>query len=94
MLDDPTHPTSSTANRCCRPQAVRQVLDRVRQLQPTRTFSSYLLAASGMSLEAFLEVLEGVPDAEPFLSRGSHQVGRMIVAMAECDAPAHRSRDR
>jgi glyoxylase-like metal-dependent hydrolase (beta-lactamase superfamily II) len=44
-----------------------QVLDRVRQLQPTRIFSSHLPAASGTSLEAFLEVLESVPDAEPFI---------------------------
>ncbi len=36
-----------------------QVLDRVRQLQPTRTFS-HLPAASGTSLEAFLKVLETV----------------------------------
>jgi hypothetical protein len=42
-----------------------QVLDRVRQLQPTRIFSSHLPAASGTSLEVFLEVLETVPDAEP-----------------------------
>jgi hypothetical protein len=43
-----------------------QVLDRVRQLQPTRIFS-HLPAAGGTSLEAFLKVLETVPDAEPFM---------------------------
>ena len=60
-----------------------QVLDRVRQLQPTRIFSSHLPAASGTSLEAFLEVLETVPDAEPFMPPDSHQFAQMIAAMAE-----------
>jgi glyoxylase-like metal-dependent hydrolase (beta-lactamase superfamily II) len=60
-----------------------QVLDRVRQLQPTRIFSSHLPAASGTSLNAFLEVLETVPDAEPFMPPDSHQFAQMITAMAE-----------
>lgn len=60
-----------------------RVLDRVRQLQPTRIFSSHLPAASGTSLEAFLEVLESVPDAEPFMRPDSHQFAQMIMAMAE-----------
>ena len=55
----------------------------VRQLQPTRIFSSHLPAASGTSLEAFLEVLETVPDAEPFMPPDSHQFAQMIMAMAE-----------
>src|SRR4029453_12146301 len=42
-----------------------QVLNRVRQLQPTRIFSSHLPAASGTSLEAFLAVRGTVPGAEP-----------------------------
>src|SRR4029450_13709538 len=48
-----------------------QVLNRVRQLQPTRIFSSHLPAASGTSLEAFLEGLETVPGAEPFMAPAS-----------------------
>jgi glyoxylase-like metal-dependent hydrolase (beta-lactamase superfamily II) len=60
-----------------------QVLDRVRQLQPTRIFSSHLPAASGTSLEAFLEVLERVPDAEPDMPPDSEQFAQMIAAMAE-----------
>ena len=60
-----------------------QVLDRVRQLQPTRIFSSHLPAASGTSLEAFLKVLETVPDAEPFMPPDSNQFAQMIAAMAE-----------
>jgi glyoxylase-like metal-dependent hydrolase (beta-lactamase superfamily II) len=60
-----------------------QVLDRVRQLQPARIFSSHLPAASGTSLEAFLKVLETVPDAEPFMPPDSNQFAQMIAAMAE-----------
>lgn len=60
-----------------------QVLDRVRQLQPTRIFSSHLPAASGTSLEAFLQVLERVPDAEPDMPPDAEQFAQMIAAMAE-----------
>jgi hypothetical protein len=60
-----------------------EVLDRVRRLQPTRIFSSHLPAASGTSLEAFLEVLERVPDAEPDMPPDSEQFAQMIAAMAE-----------
>jgi glyoxylase-like metal-dependent hydrolase (beta-lactamase superfamily II) len=60
-----------------------QVLDRVRQLQPARIFSSHLPAASGTSLEAFLKVLETVPDAEPFMPPDSSQFAQMIAGMAE-----------
>src|SRR5918998_319567 len=59
------------------------VLDRVRQLQPRRIFSSHLPAASGTSLEEFLKVLESVPDAEPFMPPDSEQFAQMIAAMAE-----------
>src|SRR3712207_8446945 len=41
-----------------------QVLDRVRQIQPRRIFSSHLPAASGTSLEEFLRVLRQVPTAD------------------------------
>ncbi len=58
-----------------------QVLDRVRQLQPTRIFSSHLPAADGTPIEEFLKVLETVPDAEPFMPPDSAQFGQMIAAM-------------
>lgn len=60
-----------------------QVLDRVRKLQPTRIFSSHLPSADGTSLEEFLEVLEGVPDAEPFVPPDSEQFAQMIKALGE-----------
>lgn len=65
-----------------------QVLDRVRQLQPTRIFSSHLPAASGTSLEAFLQVLERVPDAEPDMPPDAEQFAQMIAAMAEMQRPS------
>ncbi|HEX7276422.1 MAG TPA: MBL fold metallo-hydrolase [Acidimicrobiales bacterium] len=58
-----------------------QVLDRVRQLQPTRIFSSHLPAASGTSLERFLEVLATVPDAEPAVAPNHEEFGHMLAAM-------------
>lgn len=58
------------------------VLDRVRQLKPSRIFSSHLPAAEGTSMESFLEVLETVPDAEPFMPPDSEQFAQMIEAMA------------
>jgi glyoxylase-like metal-dependent hydrolase (beta-lactamase superfamily II) len=64
-------------------QRFGEILDRVRQLQPTRIFSSHLPAASGTSLEEFLRVLEQVPDAEPFMPPDSEQFAQMIAAMAE-----------
>jgi len=58
-----------------------QVLERVRRLQPTRIFSSHLPAASGTSLERFLEVLESVPDAEPAVAPNHEEFGYMLAAM-------------
>jgi hypothetical protein len=66
-----------------------QVLDRVRQLQPSRIFSSHLPAASGTSLEKFLSVLEMVPDAEPFMPPDSDQFAHMIAAMTETQRGEH-----
>ena len=60
-----------------------QVLQRVRDLQPTRIFSSHLPAASGTSLEEFLTLLERVPDAEPDVPPDSEQFAQMIAAMAQ-----------
>jgi glyoxylase-like metal-dependent hydrolase (beta-lactamase superfamily II) len=58
-----------------------EVLDRVRQIQPTRIFSSHLPAASGTSMDHFLGLLEQVPDAEPFVPPDAEQFGQMIAAM-------------
>ena len=58
-----------------------QVLDGVRQLQPSRIFSSHLPAASGTSLERFLEVLETVPDAEPAHFPNQEEFSHMLAAM-------------
>ncbi len=62
-------------------QHFAQVLDGVRRLQPTRIFSSHLPAASGASLEAFLRVLESVPDAEPALAPSNEEFAQMLAAM-------------
>jgi hypothetical protein len=62
-------------------QRFGQVLDGVRRLQPTRIFSSHLPAASGTSLENFLQVLESVPDAEPALPPNHEEFGLMLAAM-------------
>jgi flavorubredoxin len=64
-------------------KAFGQVLDRVRQLQPSQIFSSHLPAANGKSLEDFLTVLETVPDAEPFIPPDAEQFAMMIDAMNE-----------
>ncbi len=58
-----------------------QVLDGVRRLQPTRIFSSHLPAASGTSLERFLEVLESVPDAAPSVAPSHEEFVLMLEAM-------------
>jgi len=58
-----------------------EVLDRVRQIQPTRIFSAHLPAASGTHLEDFLSFLETVPDAEPFVPPNAEEFGHLIEAM-------------
>lgn len=62
-------------------QRFAEVLDGVRALQPTRIFSSHLPAASGTSLERFLQVLESVPDAEPALAPNHEEFAQMLAAM-------------
>ncbi|MGH8893356.1 MAG: hypothetical protein ACRDWY_08645, partial [Actinomycetes bacterium] len=42
----------------------------------------HLPAADGTSMEAFLKVLETVPDAEPFMPPDAEQFAQMIAAMA------------
>ncbi len=63
-------------------QRFGQVLDGVRRLQPARIFSSHLPAASGTSLERFLQVLESVPDAEPAVAPNHEEFAQMLAAMA------------
>ncbi|HEX2023164.1 MAG TPA: MBL fold metallo-hydrolase [Acidimicrobiales bacterium] len=58
-----------------------KVLDGVRDLQPSRIFSSHLPAANGTSLETFLGVLESVPDAEPAVPPSNEEFGHMLAAM-------------
>src|SRR3712207_6952822 len=60
-----------------------QVLDRVRQIQPRRIFSSHLPAASGTALEEFLRVLQKVPTADRDVPPDAEQFAEMIKAMAE-----------
>ncbi|HEV2766214.1 MAG TPA: MBL fold metallo-hydrolase [Acidimicrobiales bacterium] len=62
-------------------QRFGQVLEGVRRLQPTRIFSSHLPAASGTSLERFLEVLDSVPDAEPAVAPSHEEFAHMLAAM-------------
>ena len=57
------------------------VLDGVRRLQPNRIFSSHLPAASGTSLERFLQVLAKVPDAEPAVPPDHEEFNHMVAAM-------------
>ncbi|MBW3548481.1 MAG: MBL fold metallo-hydrolase [Actinobacteria bacterium] len=58
-----------------------QVLDGMHRLQPSRIFSSHLPAASGTSLERFLQVLESVPDAEPAVAPNHEEFAQMLAAM-------------
>jgi hypothetical protein len=66
----------------------RTVLDGVRNLQPARILSSHLPAASGTSLERFLQVLESVPDAEPALPPNQEEFAHMMAAMLAPTAAA------
>ena len=66
-----------------------QVLDDVRRLRPTRIFSSHLPAASGASLEGFLEVLGSATDATPIEAPSHAEFTAMIDFMqAEMEAAA------
>ena len=62
-------------------QRFGDVLAAVRTLQPTRIFSSHLPAASGQSLDQFLQVLETVPDAEPFVPPSHEEFGHLLAAI-------------
>lgn len=62
-------------------QRFSQVLEDVRRLQPSRIFSSHLPAVSGTALEGFLQTLETVPDAEPFMSPDHEDFAHMVAAL-------------
>jgi flavorubredoxin len=63
-----------------------QVLDRVRQLQPSSVLSSHLPAAKGGSLESFLDVLATVPDVEHAPAPSAEEFQQMLAAMAPAPA--------
>lgn len=58
-----------------------QVLDGVRRLEPSQIFSSHLPAASGTSLDHFLEVLGSVPDAEPAMAPSKEEFEHLLAAL-------------
>ncbi|MDQ4129879.1 MAG: MBL fold metallo-hydrolase [Actinomycetota bacterium] len=62
-------------------QLYGEVLEGVRRLRPTRIFSSHLPAASGTSLDRFLEVLTSVPDAQPAVSPDNDEFAQMLAAI-------------
>ena len=59
----------------------RRVLEGVRSLEPSRIFSSHLPAASGACLDQFLQVLEMVPDAEPFVGPNYEEFSHLVAAL-------------
>lgn len=69
-------------------QRFGRVLDGVRRIQPTTILSSHLPAASGTSLDRFLEVLASVPDAEPAAAPSSAEFAGMLAAMMAEAGPA------
>jgi hypothetical protein len=62
------------------------VLDGVRALTPTSIFSSHLPAASGRSIDGFVEVLSTVPDADPVFGPSAEEFAAMLDAMAPAAA--------
>jgi flavorubredoxin len=68
-------------------QKFAEVLDGVRRLQPTQILSSHLPAASGTSLERFLQVLESVPDAEPVVAPSQEEFAHLLAAMMAAQGP-------
>lgn len=67
-------------------QRFGQVLDGVRRLEPSTILSSHLPAASGTSLEHFLEVLQSVPDADPAVAPSKDEFDHMLAAMMAAHA--------
>ena len=62
-------------------QQFGRVLQKVRELQPSRIFSAHLPPVSGAGLEDFIKVFESVPNAEPFMPPNAEQFTEMIQAM-------------
>lgn len=58
------------------------VLDEVRALAPTSILSSHLPAASGRSVDGFVDVLSSVPDAPPVLGPSAEEFSMMLEALA------------
>jgi hypothetical protein len=58
------------------------VLDGVRALAPTSILSSHLPAATGASLQAFVDVLATVPDAPRVLGPSAEEFAAMLEAPA------------
>ena len=63
------------------------LLDGVRRLQPTQILSSHLPAAGGAFLDRFLQVLDTLPDAEPFVAP-DHEGFRQMVSLMTATAGA------
>jgi flavorubredoxin len=60
-----------------------QVLNRVRELNPTMILSSHLPPAAGGSLDTFLHALASVPDAEPFRAPNQAELEQMLAQAAQ-----------
>ena len=56
-----------------------QVLNRVRDLNPTMILSSHLPPAAGASTDAFLNLVASVPDAEPFRAPNQAELEQMLA---------------
>lgn len=68
------------------------VVHGVRALDPSQLLSSHLPAASGSSLDRFIGVIEGVPDAEPFVAPDAEAFSHIAAAlMAGPQPPAAAS---
>ena len=64
-----------------------EVLQRVRRLEPSAIYSSHLPAASGTSLDGFVELLRTVPAAEPFVSLDHEAFDQLAAALAAGPPP-------
>ncbi len=66
-----------------------EVLEGVRRLRPTRIFSAHLPAATGASLDRFLDVLARTPEATPLDAPSHAEFAAMLDAMqADLEAGA------
>lgn len=74
----PTSPTGSSSAKCSTGSG---------SWQPNHILSSHLPAASGTSLENFLQVLAMVPDAEPAVAPSHEEFGYMLAAMTAGSPP-------